>query len=343
VAHDELFETIASLLDRHSPSGLEGEMDDLLRERLAGLGELNEDAAGNLVLRVAGREDGPLRAVLAHKDEIGAIVKRIEDDGRLIAESVGDAHPWIWGEGPVDVLGRHGSAVGVLSFGARHISEESPQHTQRDKEPVRWRTAWIETKLPDAELERLGIEPGSRIVPARSRKQPVRLGAEGECVAGHALDDKAAVAGVLALAARLKPRYATELVFTAREEVGCHGSQFYARHTAAEALVALEVIPVAAEYDLPQSADPVLIRADARGPLDDGLSLELDEAARGLGLTMRQVVVSRYGSDASTSLMHGLVPRSACLGFATENTHGYEIAHLGAIAACVDVLDRWLS
>src|SRR5262249_27023140 len=162
------------LLDRHSPSGVEGEMDDLLRERLAGLGELSEDGAGNLVLRVAGREEGPLRAVLAHKDEIGAIVKRIEDDGRLIAESVGDAQPWIGGEGRLDVLGRQGSAVGVLSFGARHISEESPQHTQREKEPVRWRTAWIETKLPDAELARLGIEPGSRIVPARSRKRPVR-------------------------------------------------------------------------------------------------------------------------------------------------------------------------
>jgi len=40
---------------------------------------------------------------------------------------------------------------------------------------------------------------GSRVVPARWRKRAVRLGAEGEYVACHALDDKVAVAMLLAL------------------------------------------------------------------------------------------------------------------------------------------------
>jgi putative aminopeptidase FrvX len=53
-------------------------------------------------------------------------------------------------------------------------------------------------------------------------------------------------------------------------------------------------------------------------------------------------VVSRYGSDASTSINTGRVLRAACLAVATENTHGFEIAHLDAVEGCVRILQRWL-
>src|SRR3954447_21162249 len=132
MSRDTIFATFAALAERPSPSGAEAQVDELLRERLAVFGEPAQDPAGNIVLRIGGREPGPVRAVLAHKDEIGAIVKRVEDGGRLVAQTLGDAHPWIWGEGPVDVLGRHGTVTGVLSFGARHVSQESPQRAQLD-------------------------------------------------------------------------------------------------------------------------------------------------------------------------------------------------------------------
>ena len=76
----------------------------------------------------------------------------------------------------------------------------------------------------------------------------------------------------------------------------------------------------------------MIIRGDSNGPLDDGLSAELEDAAAAAGCPVRQVVVSRYGSDASKVLGTGRVARTACLGVATENTHGFEIAHLDAIA-----------
>ncbi|MFI5049030.1 MAG: M20/M25/M40 family metallo-hydrolase [Gaiellales bacterium] len=339
---DTVFSTLSALAACHSPSGVEDEIDALLVERLGTLGQPTVDGGGNIVLRVPGREPGPLRAVLAHKDEIGALVKRVGDDGRLYCQTLGDAHPWIWGEGPVDVLGRHAPVLGVLSFGARHVSEESPQRKQLDDTPLRWRDVWVETKLAPEALAEAGVVPGSRVVPTRARKPPVRLGAEGEYVAAYALDDRAAVAALLLLAERLSPLHDVELVFTAREEIGCQGAQWYARRTDAEALLALEVVPVAVEYGLEPGPSPVIIRGDSNGPLDDGLSAELEDAAAAVGRPVRQVVVSRYGSDASKVLGTGRVGRTACLGVATENTHGFEIAHLDAIAGCVDVLDRWL-
>ena len=343
MTRDELARTLGELGALHSPSGVEEAVDAYLSERLSRYGDPRRDTAGNIVLRIEGREPGPVRAVLAHKDEIGAMVKRVENNGRLRVGKLGGSFPWVWGEGPVDVLGRNATVPGILSFGSRHVSKESAHREQQESAGVRWQDAWVETKLDADALDAAGIRPGTRLVPAVARKAPVRLGADGEYVAAYAIDDKGAIAGLLDLAARLRsPRHTTELVFTAREEIGCHGALWYGRHTDAEAVVAFEVTPVAEEYGVDAGPDPVLIVADANGPLDDVLGAELDDAAAAAGLRMRHASLAGFGSDASNVLKSGVVPHAACLAFATENTHGFEIAHLDGIEACVRVLETWL-
>ena len=342
--HEAVFRTLSDLVELHSPSGVEGAVDEYLLRRLEEHGGAERDAAGNVVLRVEGREPGPLRAVLAHKDEIGALVKRVGDRGELAVNKLGGSFPWVWGEGPVDVLGRHATIPGVLSFGSRHITDESDHKRQQTEAGVRWRDAWVETKLTPEALAEVGVRPGSRVVPSAARKRPIRLGPDGEYVASYAVDDKASVAGLLELAARVKaPRHPVELVFTAREEIGCHGARWYATRSEAEAAVAFEVTPVAKEYRTDPGPDPVLVTADSHGPLEDTLSGELEDAAAAAGVTLRYAALSSFGSDATAALSSGLIARTACLAFATENTHGFEIAHLGGIVACVDVLERWLA
>jgi len=342
--HEAVFRTLSDLVELHSPSGVEGAVDDYLLRRLEEHGGATRDAAGNVVLRVGGREPGPLRAVLAHKDEIGALVKRVGERGELAVNKLGGSFPWIWGEGPVDVLGRHATIPGVLSFGSRHITDESDHKRQQTEAGVRWRDAWVETKLTPEALAEAGVRAGSRVVPSAARKRPIRLGPVGEYVASYAIDDKASVAGLLELAARVKaPRHPVELVFTAREEIGCHGAKWYASRTDAEAAVAFEVTPVAKEYRIDPGPDPVLVAADGLGPLEDTLNAELEDAAAAAGVNLRYAALSGFGSDATAALSSGMIARTACLAFATENTHGFEIAHLGGIVGCVDVLERWLA
>lgn len=343
MTRDELAQRLADLGALHSPSGVEEAVDAYLVEQLSAAGEPRTDTAGNIVLRIEGREPGPVRAVLAHKDEIGAMVKRVEERGRLRVGKLGGSFPWVWGEGPVDVLGRHATVPGILSFGARHVSKESPHREQQESTGVRWQDAWVETKLDDGALDAAGIRPGTRLVPAAARKAPVRLGADGEYVAAYAIDDKGAVAGLLELAARVKsPPHPVELVFTAREEIGCHGAKWYASRTDAEAAVAFEVTPVAKEYRTDPGPDPVLVTADAHGPLEDTLNAELEDAAAAAGVNLRYAALSGFGSDATAALTFGMIARTACLAFATENTHGFEIAHLDAIDGCVRILHNWL-
>ena len=337
------FQLVSALVALQAPSGVEDAIDAYLAERLGPRGLL-ADGAGNRILRIAGRGTAPATALAAHKDEIGAIVKRVFDDGRVRLSAVGDSFPWVWGEGAIDLLGEGMTVPAVLSFGARHVSAESAQRAAIDGAGVVWREVWAETKRSPDELVAAGVRPGTRAVLAASRRVPTRLGVDGAFVAAPNLDDRVACAVLIALAESLtEPAGDVELVFTSREETGAMGARYYARTAQVDRLVAVEVAPTAEEYDLTCVADPVLIEADTRSTLDHGLGRELAAAARAEGLEPRHVVLDRYGSDASNTNADGSIGRAACIAIATDNTHGCEIAHLDAIPNVMRTLARWLA
>jgi putative aminopeptidase FrvX len=166
---DRFFDTISELVMLHSPSGVEAEVNQYLLARLAELGvEHWQDAADNIIIHIAAQASdadnqmlpkegqgvipglGGAIAITAHKDEIGGIVKRVEPQGRLSVRALGGAYPWVYGEGVVDLLGDQATISGILSFGSRHVSHESPQKVQQEGEAVEWQTAWVETKLSGA-------------------------------------------------------------------------------------------------------------------------------------------------------------------------------------------------
>jgi putative aminopeptidase FrvX len=343
-ARETVHDLLVTLAAQPSPPGRESAMDTYLGDRLSGIGPLQGDAAGNLVLRL-GPQNGPATAALAaHKDEIAAAVKKVEDDGRLRLVAVGDTHPWIWGEGPLVLLGDREEVTGVLSFGSRHVSESSPQRAQLDDTPVRWRDVWVETKRTPEQLAEAGVRPGTRAILPPSRHVPVTLGSDEAFLACPALDDRVGVAVLILLAERLASRSEPlDLVFTSREEVGCHGLQYYARRAGVDTLVAVEVAPMAEEYGIETTADPVLIQGDGQGILHDGLNLELAAAAEQQGVALQHCFLSRYGSDASAAYARGLVGRAACIAAVVDNTHGCEIVHLDAVSRCSDVLAAWLA
>lgn len=56
------------------------------------------------------------------------------------------------------------------------------------------------------------------------------------------------------------------------------------------------------------------------------------------GIALQSAVISCFRSDGSLCMKSGHVPRAACLCFATENTHGYEIASLDALVNLIHLL-----
>lgn len=332
-----LFDAIAALVLCHSPSGQEQEINTYLLGELRRLGvEHWQDEADNIIARIPGRQQQGAIAITAHKDEIGGLVKAITPQGRVQVRRLGGAFPWVYGEGVVDLLGDHTCLSGILSFGSRHVSHESPQRIQQEGKAVTWETAWVETKCSPEELAAAGIRPGTRMVVGKHRKRPFAL---GDYMASYTLDNKAAVAILLALVAQVTeaavPIY---LVFSAKEEVGAVGALYFSQRQPLAALIALEICPLSAEYPLEEGPIPVLLVQDGYGLYDEHLTQALNQAAQRRGIQPQLAAISGFGSDGSIAQKFGHVPRAACLGFPTDNTHGYEIAHLGAISHCIDIL-----
>lgn len=338
--YEQLFSTIEELVLHHSPSGVEGEIDKLLLSRFAALGvEVWQDRAGNIIAKIAGQNSERAIAITAHKDEIGAIVKTLGDAGRVEVRRLGGAFPWVYGEGVVDLLGDNQTISGILSFGSRHVSHESPQKAQQEDTPLRWEDAWIETKCTTEELEAAGIRAGTRMVVGKHRKRPIRL---KDHIASYTLDNKASVAILLSLAEQLQtPAVDTYLVASAKEEVGAIGALYFTQNQRLDALIALEICPLSSEYAIADGEAPVLLAQDGYGIYDEGLNGEIRQAAKAVNIPLQLATITGFGSDASIAMKFGHVSRAACLSFPTQNTHGYEIAHLGAIANCIDVLKSY--
>jgi len=333
---------IERLVMAHSPSGNECEIDEVLTEELAKRSlEAKQDAAGNLIVRIRGASSDRAIGVAAHKDEIGMIVKRIGGDGKLWVTELGGSRPWVYGEGVVDVLGDREMVSGILSAGSRHVSEESG-FAARHPGALDWTMVWIETKLDPKELDEKGVHIGSKAVIGRHRKRPFRL---GEYLCGYGLDCKAGVAILLDVLDRFGGRTPSQDVyalFSAAEETGVQGAAWGVHQLPLETLVALEVGPVAPEYQIENVGDPVVLYRDSGAIYSEPVNAALTAIAGRLGFGVQPACITSFGSDASYTAKYGHVPRSACLCYPTENTHGYEICSLEGIENTVHLLTEYL-
>jgi putative aminopeptidase FrvX len=342
---DRLFNLISELVLCHSPSGAEAEIDQYLLQQFNNLGvEHWQDDAGNIVAKIAGQNADRAIAITAHKDEIGGIVKEIKPDGKIELGKLGGSFPWVYGEGIVDLLGDQDTISAVLSFGSRHISHQSPQKVFQESKALHWHDAWLETKISPEQLSAAGIRPGTRVVVGKHRKQPFRL--SKDYIASYTLDNKASLAILLTLATLLQqqqPKTDVYLLASAKEEVGAIGAMYFSTKQAIDALIALEIIPLSVEYPIQDNDAPVLLSQDAYGIYDENLNRGIAQVASDAEVPLQFAVISGFGSDGSIAMKFGHVPQAACLGFPTENTHGYEIAHLGAIANCIRLLHAYLT
>jgi putative aminopeptidase FrvX len=327
------------LISCHSPVGEEHrEIEAVVRREFEATGaKVWRDDAGNTVAHLPG--DGTKVMIAAHTDEIGMVVTKVEQDGRLRVENCGGSYPWKYGEGPVDVLGRD-IVRGILSVGSVHTTI-GVVHELKSSRALTWNLVNIFTGLSVSELAKKGVRVGCRAVVARERKQPQIL---GDYVASFALDDRM---GVVSLIAGLKEMvnvpHAADLYFVATtgEEAGMLGAVRAAQHVRPEVCVALDTSPVAAGTPLVVDARPVIWYREA-GYNDKVECDRVYDLAEELGIGAQPCVYSAAASDAGKVKLMGLAGRTVCFGFARENSHGYEYAHVGSLENVTRLLVAYL-
>jgi putative aminopeptidase FrvX len=234
--------TIEALTEAYGASGHEEAVRKTVLNRLPTWAQkrATTDAAGNLVLHLGdGKRDAktPRIAIVAHMDEIGYEVKKIQDDGRLLVSVVGGGYTQYFLGHVVLVHKADGTSVGgVLGLPKGWDAPvvpgkpgfEWPQGFRSMDEPVE---VYVGTKSKE-ETEKLGIKEGDFLtIPKKYR--PL-LGTRANA---RSFDDRvgcaALIAAVHAIGPELPGRDVT-FVWSTGEEIGLVGAAAYAEQAAKE-------------------------------------------------------------------------------------------------------------
>lgn len=347
------FQLLQSLIQAYGPCGQEDEIRALCTKELKPLtDELWVDAAGNLIGKVKGKTStSPAIRIMVHMDELSMIVKKVHGDGSLRVNPLGGIYPASIGQGPVDILGDKEQFTGVLSFGSMHTTRETPNaHKIIPKEyrgqglTPSWDDVHVITRKTPKALKEAGVQPGTRVVIAKSRRT---LTTVQDSLAGYFLDNRGAIAIAIETLKKIK-KQKTKLksdlyiVATCSEEIGASGACYASRTLPGDISIAIDVGPVAKEYDTVLSAQPIVVYQDAVSVYDKQLSDRLVALGKKLKLNPQSAVFESYGSDASIAQRYGQAAKSALLCFPVENTHGYELTHKDSLDHCSDLLAAFL-
>ena len=217
---------LKSLSEVSGVSSREERVRELVKLELAGLvDEMREDAMGNLIALKRAKKSNtkskkPVKRVMfaAHMDEIGFLVKFIDDNGFLRIQNLGGFDKRNLFARDVIVCAKNGDLPGILNPAGKpiHIAEKA----DLEKIPT-MKEFMVDLGLPVEDVKRL-----VRIGDPVSLVQTLRT--VGNYVVGKALDDRSGVYILLEVLRALKAKsLEVDLfaVFTTQEEVGLRGAK----------------------------------------------------------------------------------------------------------------------
>ncbi|WP_434677565.1 osmoprotectant NAGGN system M42 family peptidase [Pseudomonas sp. R1-18] len=335
-----LQKVLLEMLAIPSPTGFTDTIVRYVAEHLEQLGipfELTRRGTIRATLR--GRQNSPDRAVCAHLDTIGAIVREVKDNGRLSLAAVGCWSSRFAEGSRVSVFTENGVIRGsVLPL----MASGHAFNTAVDEMPISW--DHIELRLDAycttrADCESLGIGIGDFVA-----FDPLPEFTESGHISARHLDDKAGVAALLAALKAIVESGAEPLIdchplFTITEETGT-GAAGVLPWDVSE-FVGIDIAPVAPGQNSSEHAVSVAMQ-DSGGPYDYHLSRHLLRLGAESELPVRRDLFRYYYSDAHSAVTSGNDIRTALLAFGCDATHGYERTHIDSLAALSKLLAAYM-
>jgi putative aminopeptidase FrvX len=214
-------ELLDRLLRAHGPSGHEHLAYGAVRDAVGDVAEIESDSVGNLVVRRRG--DGPLLALVAHLDVIGAAVAHVGDDALVAVHQLGSWRANVAYGQRVEISTAKGAVPGVI---ARNV---------KDNEKVEWKQLYVDIGAEDAEQARSLVATGDPLVVVAP---PVEL-ANGR-VASRSLDNRAGVYVALETLRRAEGANVA-VIAAAQEELGAFGAQAAAHAVRPDVAIAIDV------------------------------------------------------------------------------------------------------
>lgn len=341
-----MYQTIKTLTELPGMGGFEQPVNSWLYERWKPYVEsLEIEGVGNLVAHVGGT--GPKLLIEAHADEIGFLVRSIDEKGYIwiSPKNTSLGRPardtFLVGQ-PALIQTDTGNAHGVFAAISGHVA--SP--LLRDKAILDWNDVFVDIGVSSADqaMER-GIHIGDSVI-----WNPVtrRL---GNLITGKAMDDRAALAIMTELLSRLKKdklKYNVFFASTVQEEMGLVGAESLERNRAFDFAVALDVglagdVPGVQRKDMPiQLGDgPILVHHDMSVHYDRYLTKAISVCAEAAEIPIQHAIFPHYSSDGAALIKLGIP--TALLAFATRYTHSpFETLNESDLNQCVVLLQKFL-
>lgn len=310
--------------------------DGVRRELQPLVNDIAVDGMGNLIGTRRGN-DGPRLAIVAHMDEIGFLVRHVDDRGYIRLQRVGGFDPRVPVAQRVAIHTRVGDSLpGVLQLGAR------PVHLQQagDSKETRIEDLFVDLGLSLKEIqERVAI--GDMVTLERD------LVEVGDTVVSKALDDRLGIF-VMIEALKKSRRSPAEIVAIAstQEEVGLRGATAAASRVDAKVAIALDVTIVA---NIPGMQD-----FDTVSRLDAGTAIKLMDSSLiphpKLVVHLREIaehdhipyqleILPAGGNDAASFQKSQSATIAGTISIPTRYVHTVnEMAHLSDIQASIDLL-----
>jgi len=327
-----LLDFLTQLLNTPSPTGFTEQAISLCEDFLSEWPELtlSRTNKGALVAQVSGTSDAPWRALTAHVDTLGAMVKGIKSNGRLKLTKLGGfAWNTVEGEG-VTVFTREGKSIRgsiLLTKASTHVHGGDVSKTERNDDTMEVR---LDAKTNNAkETQALGINVGDFV--AFDPRVEINHG----FIRSRHLDDKACVACLLFALKSIKDvgldlPATTILHISNYEEVG-HGASAGIPSQVAE-LISVDMAAVG-EGQSSDEFNTTLCVKDSGGPYHYGLSQRMRTLAEQHGISYKVDIYPYYGSDGEAFWRAGGDVAVALIGPGVDASHSYERTHLDALLA----------
>jgi putative aminopeptidase FrvX len=295
---------------------------------------------GAVVVTLPGKSEDTPRAVTAHVDTLGAIVKTIKSNGRLEFDRIG-GYPFHSVNGEYCQIttsdGQVHTGTVVLVKSSVHVFREPVREKEWQPDEVEIRLDARTTSADDTRS--LGIEVGDFVA-----WDPRTTATDTGYIKSRHLDDKAGVAVMLgALKAivdnGLTPSQRTTFHFSNTEEVG-HGGAAGIPADVAE-LLAIDMGALGGDLQGDEHTVSICVK-DSAGPYDLGIRRRLVGLAKSHDIPYKLDIYPHYGSDAQAALRAGGDYRIGLIGPGVDASHSHERTHQDALVASTELLLSYL-
>lgn len=337
---DYTVDILEELLNIPSPTGDTNKIIEIVRHHFMDLGlKTKINVKNGLCVELKGEIEDKIKVVSAHVDTLGAMVKEIKSNGRLILTQLG-SYSWHSVDGENCVIstmeGKKYTGTILFNKSSVHNYGNAPRDEKRDDKNMEVRIDELVYSKEDT--EKLGISVGDFV----SFDTRTIVTSSGFIKSRH-LDDKVSVATILGVAKyltdnKIKPKYTINFLISNYEEVG-HGAS-YLPEKAFEILAIDMASPGEGQTSTEEAV--TICAKDSSGPYDFDMRKRLVEMAKEDGIDYKIDIYNYYGSDASAAVRAGNMVRHGLIGPGVDASHGYERTHKKGILNTLKLLQRYI-